>query len=145
MPLDGGPLVDWQFLPSEPVPTQPAEQVGIWARRDQMRLQDRMHLENPGLTSGTFRYTSRRFDVEIAGSTNQPSELYYYRTRMYFPAWGRFVQVDPIGYLAGQNLYAYVANDPLNSNDPFGLAPDSSNRGDRPIGIFPKNGNQRRA
>lgn len=44
MPLDGGPLVDWQFLPSEPAPTQPPEQVGMRARRDEMRLQDGMHL-----------------------------------------------------------------------------------------------------
>ena len=85
--------------------------------------------ENPGLTSGTFRYTSRRFDAETGGSTAQPSGLYYSRARMYSPTWGRFLQTDPIGYLAGSNLYAYVANDPLSLTDPAGLVPDSPNQG----------------
>jgi hypothetical protein len=43
MPVDCGPLIGWQFLSSEPVPTQPAEQVGMWARRDKMRLKNGTH------------------------------------------------------------------------------------------------------
>jgi RHS repeat-associated protein len=54
-----------------------------------------------------------RFDPEGAA-------LYYDRARMYFPAWGRFLQPDPIGYAGGSNLYAYVSNDPLNATDPSG-------------------------
>ena len=46
--------------------------------------------------------------------------LYYYRARHYSPAWGRFLQADPIGYAGGANLYAYVGNDPLNNTDPLG-------------------------
>jgi RHS repeat-associated protein len=53
--------------------------------------------ENPSLTSGSFQYTARRFDPETAGSAAQPSGLYYYRARMYSPAWGRFPQPDPVG------------------------------------------------
>jgi RHS repeat-associated protein len=79
--------------------------------------------ENPALTSGTFQYTAQRFDPETAGSTSQPSGLYYYRSRMYSPTWGRFLQPDPIGYAAGNNLYAYVGNDPLNNTDPSGRCP----------------------
>jgi hypothetical protein len=41
MPVDCDSLIGWQFLSSEPVPTQPAEQVGIWARR--IRLKNGMH------------------------------------------------------------------------------------------------------
>jgi hypothetical protein len=39
---------------------------------------------------------------------------------MYMPAWGRFMQTDPVGYTAGSKLYAYVGNDPLNLIDPAG-------------------------
>ncbi len=78
--------------------------------------------ENPSLSSGSYRYTACRFDPETAGSTSQPSGLYYYRARMYSPAWGRFMQVDPVGLQSGNNLYRYVGNDPLNLADPFGLA-----------------------
>jgi hypothetical protein len=35
------------------------------------------------------------------------------------------MQVDPIGYAGGSNLYRYVRNDPLNLTDPYGLAPDT--------------------
>lgn len=76
--------------------------------------------ENSAILTGTYRYTARRFDPETAGSTSQPSGLYYYRARTYSPNWGRFLQPDPIGYAGGANLYAYVGNDPLNQTDPFG-------------------------
>jgi RHS repeat-associated protein len=66
-----------------------------------------------GSTGGTFRYTGQRIDAETGG-------LYYYRGRTYSPTLGRFVQVDPMGYEGGVNLYAYVFNDPLNLMDPFG-------------------------
>ncbi len=66
-----------------------------------------------GSTAGSFRYTGLRIDPESNG-------LYYARARMYAPAWGRFLQPDPIGYAGGANLYAYVGNDPLNNTDPSG-------------------------
>lgn len=67
-----------------------------------------------GSTAGTFRYTGLRIDPESNG-------LYYARARIYAPAWGRFLQPDPIGYAGGANLYTYVDNDPLNAVDPLGL------------------------
>jgi RHS repeat-associated protein len=60
-----------------------------------------------------FGYTGQRIDPETGG-------LYYYRARHYSPAWGRFLQPDPIGYAGGVNRYAYVGNDPLNRVDPTG-------------------------
>jgi len=61
-----------------------------------------------------FGYTGQRIDPETNG-------LYYYRARHYSPAWGRFMQPDPIGLAGGSHLYAYVGNDPLNLTDPNGF------------------------
>jgi RHS repeat-associated protein len=93
--------------------------------------------ENPTLTTGTYRYTARRFDPETAGSASQPSGLYYYRSRMYSPTWGRFPQPDLIGYAGGPNLYAYTDNDPLNRTDPFGTCDNPQGCGAAPTGYLP--------
>lgn len=67
-------------------------------------------------SAGPFGFTGQRVDTETGG-------LYYYRARQYSPAWGRFLQADPIGYNGGAHLYAYVKNDPLNLFDPYGYCP----------------------
>jgi len=47
--------------------------------------------------------------------------LHYNRYRYYVPAWGRYLQSDPIGQSGGINVYAYPAN-PLVDVDVLGLA-----------------------
>lgn len=68
----------------------------------------------PGAANqGRLQYTGQAWIPELG--------MYDYRARIYSPTLGRFLQPDPIGYDGGLNLYAYVANDPINLTDPLGL------------------------
>ena len=61
-----------------------------------------------------YLYAGRRFDDETG--------LYYYRFRYYNPYIGRFMSPDPLLFVDGMNVYAYVGNNPVSWNDPWGLA-----------------------
>jgi RHS repeat-associated protein len=68
----------------------------------------------PGSSNaGRFQYTGQAWIGEAG--------VYHYKARAYSPALGRFLQADPILWAGGMNLYAYVANDPVNFIDPLGL------------------------
>ena len=48
--------------------------------------------------------------------------IYDYRNRFYYPALGRFLQSDPMGFGAGDmNFFRYVGDDPIDKSDPTGL------------------------
>src|SRR5262249_38278683 len=48
--------------------------------------------------------------------------LYHFRSRDLSPTLGRWMQEDPLGYVAGDNnLYRYVGNNPHNLLDALGL------------------------
>jgi RHS repeat-associated protein len=62
---------------------------------------------------GAFGYTGQAWLPSMG--------IWYYKARVYDPELGRFLQTDPIDVEGGINLYAYVANDPINAIDPLGL------------------------
>ena len=78
---------------------------------------------NAGSTNNPYTYTGREDDQ---------TGLYYYRARYYSPQMMRFISEDPLGLGGGLNVYAYVAGNPINFVDPFGL--DPCNPRDRDFG-----------
>ena len=66
-------------------------------------------------------FAGRRYDFETG--------LYHSRNRAYHPAFGRFMQPDPIGTAGGINLYEYAASDPINKTDPNGYCADGFGAG----------------
>jgi RHS repeat-associated protein len=58
---------------------------------------------------------------QYTGRERESGDLYYYRARYYDAGLARFIQPDPLGFLAGVNFYVYVGNSPVNFLDPTGL------------------------
>ena len=70
-------------------------------RPDEFRRDGREHvLQEHEKRDQPFRYTGREWD-EATGLT-------HYRARAYDPATGRFLQEDPIWFLAGPHRWVHV-------------------------------------
>ena len=64
-------------------------------------------------------------DIGYAGYQRTTPGLDHTAARYYSPPLNRFISQDPSGLRAGQNLYAYAFDDPINLSDPSGLDPES--------------------
>jgi RHS repeat-associated protein len=63
--------------------------------------------------------------AQFTGRDNDGTGLYYYRARYYSPTLQRFISEDPMGLAGGNNLYAYVGNNPVNITDSSGMIWDT--------------------
>jgi RHS repeat-associated protein len=81
-------------------------------------IQTQFGYEPFGNTTSTGTFTATAF--EYTGREHDTDDLYFYRARFYSPTEGRFLSEDPIEFRGGLNLYAYVADNPLNLIDPSG-------------------------
>ena len=59
----------------------------------------------------------------LVRAVSMETSLYYYRARYYDSAGGRFLAEDPIRFLGGINLYAYVRDNSVRYRDPSGRDP----------------------
>ena len=69
--------------------------------------------EGVAALANPFRFSTKYTDDETG--------LLYYGFRYYQPQTGRWINRDPSEEENGINLYGMVANDPINTIDPFGL------------------------
>ena len=73
-----------------------------------------------------FRFPGQYYDQETG--------LHYNYFRYYNPQTGRYITPDPIGLEGGINLFVYVAGNPVNLTDPWGLDPIDPKTGkDNPV------------
>lgn len=66
------------------------------------------------LIDNPWRFSSKRSDDETG--------LVFFGGRYYEPTTGRWISPDPLNFLDGPNLYAFVHNNPLTQLDPTGFS-----------------------
>src|SRR5208283_2497920 len=73
---------------------------------------NRLASSGPLASANTHQFSSK----ELTGAG-----LYYYVYRFYDQSWQRWINRDPVGEVAGENLYCFVDNDPVTDTDALGL------------------------
>ena len=66
-------------------------------------------------------------ETNTSGTAHQPFWLQYNFFRYYEPEAGRFVNQEPIGFIGGENLYAFELNTKA-WVDPLGLASKATSK-----------------
>jgi len=70
-------------------------------------------IASTGTSENTYGFTGEQ-------QFGEADNLVFLRARYYDSRVGRFISRDPIGYMAGTNLYVYVDSNPVNRRDPSG-------------------------
>lgn len=73
---------------------------------------------------GSARIAHSSFDNPLRAPGqyfDEETGLHYNRFRYYSPELARYLSRDPLGFLAGSNVYRYAGNNPINQGDPLGL------------------------
>jgi RHS repeat-associated protein len=80
---------------------------------------------NPWGWAQTFSTATETIDLRLPGQwyTLETNSLNQNHNREYNPSTGRYIEADFTGIAAGQNLYAYVNDDPYDLQDPEGTNP----------------------
>jgi RHS repeat-associated protein len=81
-------------------------------------------LGNTGVSRGFAELTRNRNRLGFAGyaADSESAERWHVRHRVLKSKLGRWTKRDPIGYIDGGSVYAYVQSSPLFALDPSGLA-----------------------
>jgi len=76
-------------------------------------LDDRGRAISDSCVGNPWRFKGKRIDKEVG--------LIYFGYRYYDPEIGRWISPDPMGTIAGLNMYAFVRNNPIKYVDYFGF------------------------
>jgi RHS repeat-associated protein len=129
---NGNPQVDYIYLNGRPIATIQASNGAIYFLHDDRQGTPQAATDStqsvvwsasyqpfgqssnaPATITQNLRLPGQESDLETGFNHNG--------FRNYIPAWGRYLESDPIGLVGGMNRYAYTSGNPLKSIDPLGL------------------------